>query len=93
MLGGKLHEVMLTALHPSQPMFEATVDLLRGKYGSELAPGQPLCKMIGYMKNCEANWMLKSGVNISALMMQITTNEPIMNIVYQTRMAKDASKL
>jgi len=92
MLDGKLLEVMLTALEPTQPMFDSTIELLRGKYGTELAGGHPLCTMIGIMKNCEANWLLKSGVNISALLIKIDDMET-MNIVYQTRMAKDASKL
>lgn len=91
-LGGKLHQVTLGAQNPNRPMFESTVDLLRSKYGPELGAGQPLCRS-GMLTICEAKWMLKTGVNISALFMQVSNNDPLVNIVYQTRMAADASKL
>lgn len=94
MLHGRLDQVTLKALNPSHSMFESTVDLLRGKYGPELASGQPLCRWIGSaMEECSADWVLKSGTNVSALFMEIGGSDPLVNIVYQTRMAKDASKL
>jgi hypothetical protein len=94
MLHGHLDEVMLKALNPSRAMFESTVDLLRTKYGAELAAGQPLCRTVGGdMDECSADWVLKSGANISALFMEIGGSDPLVNIVYQTRMARDASKL
>jgi hypothetical protein len=94
MLHGRLVQVTLKALSPSRAVFETTVDLLRGKYGKELAAGQPLCRTIGGdMEECTADWVLTSGANISALFMEIGGTNPLFNIVYQTRMAKDASKL
>jgi hypothetical protein len=92
MLGGKLHQVTLTAKSPNRPRFESTVDLLRGKYGADIGAGQPLCRP-GLMTICEAKWLLKTGVNVDAVFLQVGSNEPLVNINYQTRMAADASKL
>ena len=90
---GSLTQVALTAREPNYPRFESVIDLLRSKYGSELGSGQPLCKPGSVLKMCEAKWVLKTGTNVSALFMQVGRNEPLMKINYQTRMAKEASKL
>lgn len=90
---GKLEQVMLSALRPSEPGFQSVVALLRAKYGPEIGAGQPLCSEDSILKKCNVDWLLKSGVNVSATMLQVGANDPIFNIVYQTRMAKDTSKL
>jgi hypothetical protein len=92
MMAGRLSQVTLKALSPNRPMFQSTVDLLRAKYGPELGAGNPLCRE-GMLTVCEAKWMLKSGVNVDALLMQVQGTDPIMNINYQTTMAMDTSKL
>lgn len=94
MLHGRLVEVMLTAKNPNEAMFRETINLLRSKYGPELGAGEPLCKP-GVMTMCEASWALKSGVNVDAVFdrMEGYDPNPVFNIVYQTRIAADASKL
>lgn len=90
--GNSLKQVMLSADDPTESQFDATVDLLRSKYGPELGAGQPMCKS-GILRMCEAKWSLKTGTNVSVLYMRVGNSEPVMNIAYQTRMASEASKL
>lgn len=92
---GGLVQVMLSAKEANQPRFRSVVDLLRGKYGPEIGAGQPICEPGRIMTKCDANWVLKSGTNISATYLEIGASDPdpVLNINYQTRMAQDASKL
>lgn len=93
-LNGKLTQVTLTGAKPTQPQFEDLVSLLRVKYGPEIQTGQPLCKA-GSMTMCNADWAVKSGANINVVFITFgpADDQAVLNINYQTRIAKGASKL
>ncbi|MEO7411610.1 MAG: hypothetical protein ABIU10_09915 [Sphingomicrobium sp.] len=88
----KLTQVTLGASDPNRPQFDTVVDLLRAKYGPELGAGTGLCKL-GTLTICKADWVLKSGTNVSVIFMQVGRNSPLINVNYQTRIASEASKL
>lgn len=92
---GRLTQVMLNSDGGSMARFETMLDLLRAKYGPELGATSPRCKPDRFMTLCEADWLLKSGTNVSLLYLKVGTSDtdPVLNINYQTRMAAEASKL
>lgn len=87
-------QVMLSAKDANRSRLESVLNLLRGKYGPEIGAGEARCKE-GLATICDADWVLKSGTNISVTYVQVGASDPdpVLNINYQTRMAKDASKL
>ena len=64
--------------------YEGLVDALASKYGEPLSNRKT---SLGFA----ANWSLNNGVNISVFYMDKLL--PLLNLVYQTRLASDAEKL
>ena len=90
---GKLIQVMMRSGAPSIVAFRSLGDLLRAKYGQELSPAPDPCRRIGSMNMCELKWLLPSGVNVSAIYMDIGGRGPVFNINYRTAMREESSKL
>lgn len=92
MLGGKLSQITMSANEPSQVAFRTITDLLRAKYGTELSPKPNPCTS-GFMATCEVTWLLPTGVNVEVLFLQVGRTDPLLNVVYQTRMKSESNKL
>lgn len=91
-LDDALSQVTLSADSPSELKFRSFADLLRAKYGPELAAGQNRCRY-GTLTNCSADWSLSSGTNVNLLFIQVGSAKGTMNINYQTRTGTATSKL
>lgn len=91
-LNGRLDEVMLTLegvtdSYKATSAFEALTDALRAKYGPELSLHQTLIGRDG-------NWRHgKTNIALALFVIGNADPHPLLNVVYQTRLAEDAGHL
>jgi hypothetical protein len=84
-LDERLVQIMMSASgSPSRGQYMGIVSLLRAKYGAELSSEKTV---LGH----ETDWLLPSNVNISVV--YFSEVGPLLNVVYQTRMADERDKL